>query len=211
MIEIKVYNQEGQDSGKVQLDEKTLAGDVNLPVLRQAVRMYEANRRVGTRHVKTRGEVAASTKKLYRQKHTGNARAGSRVAGHRRGGGKAHAPQAQDWSQRMPKKVRRLAARSALLARMKDGELALLESLSLDAPRTRVIAKLLKDIGVERSCLFVVDGDPDAMRTIWRSARNIPGVEVRRVCDVNAHDLLASERVVFTRSAFDAFMRAHTP
>jgi len=210
MIEIQTYNPEGQAGDKVAVDDATLGGEVNMPVLRQLARFYDHAQRVGTRHVKTRGEVVATTKKLYRQKHTGNARAGSKASGTRRGGGKAHAPQAQDWSQRASKKTRRLAMRSALLARLKDDEVSLLESLALEAPKTQTVAKLLKEIGVIGSCLLVIDGEPEAVRIIWRSARNIVGVRVRRVNDVNAHDLLASDRVVFTRSAFDAFMKAHT-
>ena len=210
MIEIKTYNAQGQSGGTVEVDDATLGQEVNLPVLRQVTRMYERNGRVGTRHVKTRGEVVGSTRKLYRQKHTGNARVGSCKSGTRRGGGKAHAPQAQNWSQRAPKKVRRLAMRSALLARLKDEEVLLLDALTIETPQTRVVAKLLRDIGVQGSCLLVIDGEPEAVRTIWKSARNVAGVVVRRAQDVSAYDLLAPDQVVFTRSALDAFMKAHT-
>jgi len=210
MIEIPVYNREGQAGEKLAVDEAALGAEVNLPVLRQVVRVYESNRRVGTRHVKTRGEVAASTRKLYRQKHTGNARAGARSAPQRRGGGKAHAPEAQDWSQSVPRKVRHVAMRSALLARLKDGEVAVVESPSLEAPKTKAVLELLKSVGAERSCLLVVEGEPETMQVLWKSARNIAGVAVRRACDLNAYDLLRPDRVVFTRPAFEAFMKAHT-
>ena len=194
----------------LQVDEQAL-GEVNKPLLREVIHAYEANRRVGTRHVKTRGEVAATGRKMYRQKHTGNARAGSVATNIRRGGGKAHAPTARDWSVRVPKKVRRAAVRSALLARLRDGEVSALELPALEEPSTRAMVSALKSAGAaEGSCLLIVQGDADAVRTIWKSARNIPGVTVRRACDVNAYDLLASDRVLVTRSAFDDFMRTVT-
>jgi len=209
MIEIQVYSQEGRTGDKVEVDDAALGGKVNLPLVRQAVLRYEANVRQGTRYVKNRSDVQATTRKLYRQKHTGNARAGSRASNIRRGGGKAHAPQAQDWTQRMPKKARHAAVRSAMLARLQDNEVSLLESLSLEAPNTKSVATLLKDIGVRGTCLLVVDGEPEAVKVLWKSARNIAGVTVCRVTDMTAYDLLHPSRVVFTRSAFDAFMKAY--
>lgn len=209
MIELEIHSTTGETGAKVAVDDQAL-GEVNAPLLREVIRAYESNRRVGTRHVRTRGEIASSGKKLYRQKHTGNARAGSRVANIRRGGGKAHAPGARDWTIRVPKKVRRAAVRSALLARLRDDEVSVVELPSLEAPSTRAIASVLKSAGFEGSCLLVIDGDADAVRTLWKSARNIAGLCVRRVADVNAYDLLASDRVIVSQTAFDAFMRTVT-
>jgi large subunit ribosomal protein L4 len=208
MIEIPRYTAEGQPGGGVSLDTAPLGQEVNLPLLRQVLRAYEANRRQGTRHVKNRGEVDASTRKLYRQKHTGNARAGSRGSNIRRKGGKAHAPLGKDWSQGIPRRVRRAATRQALLARLQDNEVSVVDALALDAPKTSVVAKILKDMGVRGSCLLVVEGE--GAETVWKSARNIARTTVRRAEDVNAYDLLLPDRVVFTRPALDAFMKAHT-
>lgn len=211
MIELTIHNAAGGTDEKVAVDEQSLGGEVNVPVLREVVRACEFNRRVGTKHVKTRGEIEATGKKMYRQKHTGNARAGSRVTNIRRGGGKAHAPEGKDWSLRIPRKVRRLAVRSALLARLRDGEVVLIENPDLEGPSTRAMAQVLRAAGVEGTCLLVVDGEPEAVQTLWKSARNIAGVEVRRACDANAYDLLRPERVAFTRAAFDAILRACAP
>ena len=208
MIKVDVYSAQGEARDPMDVDESVL-GEVNIPVLRSIVRVYEANRRVGTKHVKTRGEIAATGHKLYRQKHTGNARAGSRVSNIRRGGGKAHAPAGKDWSLRFPRKARRLATRSALLARLKDGEVRLVETPELEVPKTRVVADMLRAVGVRGSCLLVVAGEPETVETLWKSGRNIDGLRVRRVQDVNAHDLLRSASVVFTREAFEAMMKAH--
>ena len=207
MIKVDVYNPEGEGCGQVDVDESVL-GEVNVAVMRSVVRVYEANRRVGTKHVRSRGEIAATGHKLYRQKHTGNARAGSRVTNIRRGGGKAHAPKGKDWSLRFPRKARRAATRSALLARLRDGEVRLVEAPRLDAPKTRVVADLLKSLGVERPCLLVIAGEAGAIEVLWKSGRNIDGLTLRRVQDVNAYDLLRPRAVVFTREAFEAMMKA---
>ena len=209
MVKVDIYNTEGRPSGDVEVDETRLGREVNVPVLREMVRAYEASRRVGTKNVRSRGEIAGSGRKLYRQKHTGNARAGSRKTNIRRGGGKAHAPGARDYRLGSLRKVRRLATRSALLARLRDGEALIVESIALDAPSTRAVAGMLRSMGVGRSCLIVVAGEPDAVRVMCKSARNIAGVTVRRVQDVNAYDLLQPQNVVFTKAAFDAFMESY--
>ncbi|HRU06670.1 MAG TPA: 50S ribosomal protein L4 [Candidatus Brocadiia bacterium] len=210
MIEIPVYSAQGQAGGKMEVDEKSLGGTVSETLLREAAYVYESNQRVGTRHVKNRSDVEASTRKLYRQKHTGNARAGSRSTNIRRGGGKAHAPQAQDWRRRLPRRALGQARRSALLARLMDGEVLVVEALALEQPSTKTVAGMLKGMGVDGSFLLVVEGDSKSVETVWKSARNIAGGAVRRAQDVNALDLLSPDRVIFTRPAFEAFMKAHT-
>jgi len=210
MIEISVYSAKGQAGGKMEVDAASLGGAVSETLLREAAYVYESNQRVGTRHVKNRSDVEASTRKLYKQKHTGNARAGSRSTNIRRGGGKAHAPQPQEWRRRLPRKALGQARRSALLARLMDGEVLVIETLALEQPSTKTVAAMLKGMGVDGSFLLVVDGDSKAVETVWKSARNIAGGAVRRTQDVNALDLLSPDRVIFTRPAFEAFMKAHT-
>jgi len=205
MISVPVFDMQGSPLDQVQVDERSLGDSVRLALLREAVHMYEMNRHVCTKGHLSRGEVSGSTRKMYRQKHTGYARAGQRTVPHRRGGGLAFPPKTRDLTYHMPRKARRAAARSALLARLKDGRVRLVRDLLIETPRTRVMAGLLKALGVQGRCLVVVDGDHTA---VWKSGRNLPGVEVRRAADLNAYDLLQPDWLVFRESAFVQVLEA---
>jgi len=189
----------------VEVDEAALGGKIRKRLLREAVQMYEMNRHVCTKGHLTRGEVSGSTRKLYRQKHTGNARAGQRTVPQRRGGGLAFAPKSRIISYHMPRKARRTATRSALLARLQDGQVSILSDLQMDSPKTKTFVSVLKALDVKGRCLLVVDGDST---NIWKSARNLPKMTVRRASDINAYDLLAPDRLLFTQSAFNGVLKA---
>ncbi|HUX02376.1 MAG: 50S ribosomal protein L4 [Phycisphaerae bacterium] len=203
MIEVAVYNPDGSRAGAIPVEEAWFGGKVHMDLLRLAVRRHEANQRVGTVKTKSRAEVAYSTKKLHAQKHTGRARMGGRGNPIRRKGGHAFAKRPRDFSIAMPKKMRRRALDSALLARMLDAEVVVLDGLSLDKPKTRQVAKALKALGADRTCLLAL---PQYDSILWKSARNLPRVRVRPVAELNAYDVLWPNRVVFTRPAFEALV-----
>jgi large subunit ribosomal protein L4 len=205
MIEVKIYNKNGSDAGAIQVDEAWFGGKVHMEILRLAVRRHEANQRQGTVATKGRGMVAGSTKKIFAQKHTGRARAGTIRSPKRRGGGVTFRKIPRDFSLTMPKKMRRQALDSALLARLLDHELIIVDGLQLDAPKTREMAATLKAVGVERSCTLAL---PAGAEVLYKSARNLPRVRVRPVADLNAYDVLWPNRIVFTRPAFEAILES---
>jgi len=205
MIEVKVYSPDGRETERIEVDEAWFGGRVYAEALRLAVRAYEASQRVGTAATRNRSRVAGSTRKIFRQKHTGRARMGTIRSPVRKGGGVAFAKRPRDFRLRMPKKVRRRALDSALLARLRDEEVLVVEGLEFDEPKTRRMAEVLRSIGVERSCLLAIQPEDEVL---YKSARNLPRMRVRRVQDLNAYDVLWPSRVVFTRPAFEAMLEA---
>jgi len=202
-VNLAVYDMSGKQVGSYEIDPAELAPSVNKQLLHDAVVMYQANQRQGTFRTKNRGEVAGSTKKLYKQKGTGNARAGARRSGTRRGGGHIFAKRPRDFGWRMPKKALRAATRMALAARLADDEVKLVSGLELGAPKTAVVAKLLKTLGISEKTVLVAPAKHDDM--LWKSARNIDGVSVSPVGDLNAWSLLQPRAVLMTTAAIDAF------
>jgi len=202
-VNLAVYDISGKQVGSYEIDPAELAPSVNKQLLHDAVVMYQANQRQGTFRTKNRGEVAGSTKKLYKQKGTGNARAGARRSGTRRGGGHIFAKRPRDFGWRMPKKALRAATRMALAARLADDEVKLVSGFDLGSPKTAVVAKLLKTLGIAEKTVLVSPAAHDDM--LWKSARNIDGVSVAPVADLNAWSLLQPRAVVMTTAAIDAF------
>lgn len=202
-----VYNKEGKEVDKLQVDEAVLGGTVRHPLLKQAIVMYHANKRIGTASTKSRGMVAGSTKKLYRQKGTGHARVGASRTHKRVGGGVAFAKQARDFGKEMPKKQRRMARDSAVLAKIQSGNLVVIDQLQFDAPKTKEFAGVLKNLDIQRSCLVgVKDNDVN----IYKSARNIPKILVQVVGDLNAGDICNRQKMLVTREAFESFINRET-
>jgi len=200
-ITVAVRDKTGQSVGTVNFDADELAPGINKQLLHDVVVMYEANRRVGTVQNRNRAQTEGSTKKLYRQKGTGRARAGTLRTGVRRGGGRAHARYPIDYSYRLPKKAVRLATRMALLSKFIDEQVTLLNDLSIPEPKTKAIAGMLKSLGLtETSCLLATEVH-DAK--VWRSGRNIPTLWISSCDDLNAYDLLHQRQLILTRSAFD--------
>jgi len=203
MIDIKVYNREGKELENVQVEETLFGGEVRPALLKQAIVMYHANKRVGTAATKSRGMVAGSTRKLYRQKGTGNARMGTIRTGLRIGGGVTFAKKARDFSKDMPKKQRRLACDSALLAKMQAGNVVVVDELSFDAPKTSEFARILDNLDIDRSCLVMLS-DQDI--NVYKSARNIFKVDVMKLAELNAGDICNKQKVLFTKDAFMALL-----
>jgi large subunit ribosomal protein L4 len=188
-MNLAVYDISGKKVGSYEIDPAELAPSVSKQLLHDAVVMYQANQRQGTQKTKTRGEVAGSTRKLYRQKGTGNARAGARRSGTRRGGGHIFA-----------KRPRALASRIA------DDEVKLVDALAIPAPKTAAVAKMLAGMGLGDSTVLLAPEKHDA--NVWKSARNIAGLSVSPVAELNAWSILRPRSVVMTTAAIDAFRAA---
>lgn len=201
MVTLPIYNRQGEQVGQYQMELTELAPRISKQLLHDAVVMYQANRRQGTAKSKARSEVAGSTKKMYRQKGTGRARAGSRRSPVRRGGGHTHAIRPRDWSYRLPKKAIRLATRMAVASRLRDGEVALIDQLSFQQPRTREAAAVLKALKLDQMRVLVVLEQYDA--TAYKSLRNVRGISVLPVSELNALEVLRPRRLLITVAAMD--------
>jgi len=200
MIELAVKDNNGTDVAKVTVNETDLGGKVRLKLLKQAVLMYEANQRQGTASTKRRSDKAGSTRKLYRQKGTGRARVGMLRSPTRRGGGKAFGPEPRDYSYDIGKKSRNLARKSALLAKIKDSQVLVLERFELAEGKTKSAVKLLADLGVSGTVTLVPEG---YNRNLYLAARNLPGVEVKPVPELSAYHLLRPATVIIERAALE--------
>lgn len=205
MIELPIYNMKGDKIGSAELDEAQFGKTPNLNLLKQAVVMYEANRRQGTVATKSRGMVEGSTRKLYRQKGTGNARMGTIRTPVRRGGGMAFAKVNRDFGKAMPKKMRRLARDHAILAKAQSGQAAIVDGLNFDAPKTKAMASLLSAIEADRGCIVTL---AEPSQAVYLSSRNIPKTEIRTIDDLNAYEILRRRKLIFTKDAFDRLMEA---
>lgn len=200
MITLKVYSQDGQEMDPTTIDEQLLGGKVHVEALRQALLMYEANRRVGLANTKGVGDVNGSGQKMYRQKGTGRARAGQRRSPVRIGGGVAHGPHPKSWRQKMPVKVRRLALMSALLGKMQGDEVIVLDRLDLAAGKTREVAAVMRNLGVGGKFLLVT---ADCDKELVRCTRNIAGASISDVASLNAWGVVVPPRVIFLKDALE--------
>ena len=205
MIEVPVFNQSGEKVDTLQVDEAKLGGEVNKSLLKQALVMYHANQRQGTARTLARGEVEGSTRKLYRQKGTGNARAGSVRSPIRVKGGHAKQKRPKDWRQKMPKKARRLARNHAILAKLQSNDVRVLDGLTLEQPKTKVVAQMFKALGIDRSCLVALPGK-QADETVVKSARNIDRTTLTTVDQLNAWDILKNRTLLLTRAGLEQIL-----
>jgi len=205
-VNLAVYDISGKKVGSYEIDPAELAPSVSNQLLHDAVVMYQANQRQGTQKTKTRGEVAGSTRKLYRQKGTGNARAGARRSGTRRGGGHIFAKRPRDFGWRMPRKALQTATRMALASRIADEEVKLVDALPITAPKTASVAKMLAGMGLSDGTVLLAPEKHDA--NVWKSARNIAGVSVAPVAELNAWTILRPGSIVMTMAAIEAFRAA---
>ena len=199
MIDLAVYNKDGKEIESLKVDEAALGGTVRYPLLKQAIVMYHANKRVGTAANKGRSMVAGSSKKLFRQKGTGNARVGNIRTGKRVGGGVTFAKTLRDFGKRMPKKQKKLARNSAILAKLLSNNIVIVNELSFEKPRTRDFLSILNNLKIERSCLVTISST-DA--NLYKSAKNVPRVAIMPVNDLNAGDICRYNKMVFTKEAF---------
>jgi large subunit ribosomal protein L4 len=203
MIDLAVYNTDGQEVESLKVDEAVFGGSVRFPLLKQAIVMYHANKRVGTAANKGRSMVEGSGRKLFRQKGTGNARIGNIRTGKRVGGGVTFAKSLRDFSKRMPKKQRRLARDSAILAKLLSSDVVVVDGLDFEKPKTKDFIGILNNLKIERSCLVTISSEDI---NLYKSANNIPKVSVMPVDELNAGDICNYRKMLFTKEAFLAVL-----
>lgn len=202
MASLPVFDRAGKEVGKYEIDPAAIAPKISKQLLHDVVVMYQASRRMGTHKTKTRAEVRGTTKKMYRQKGTGNARAGSKQAPQRRGGGHVFALRNRDYSYRLPKRAIQAATRMAIATKLNSSDVVVLDELSLTAPKTKDVAAIIKALGLNGKTLLLATATLDPM--VYKSARNIDKVSVAPVSDLNALSVLEPRKLLVTRAALDA-------
>jgi large subunit ribosomal protein L4 len=227
-ISVPVINREGAEVGTVEIDPAAFGGKINRQLIQEVVLMYRANQRLGTHSTLRRGEVAGSTKKLFRQKGTGNARVGNRRTNKRRGGGTAKGPKPRDYEYHLPKKAVRSATRMAILSKFLDNEAVILEELSVDTVKTKPVASVFTTLtkkyapAVEpapevsegakppkkkRTKLTWLLGTADYDKNLYLSTRNLPDVKVLPAREFNCYTVLKQKRLILTKSALEVLLQ----
>ena len=202
-IELPIYDKSGNEVGKYPIDTKDVAAKIVPQLMHDAVVMYRSNLRQGSAKSKRRDEVAGAKKKMYRQKGTGNARAGHKRSGVRRGGGHIFARHPQDWSYRMPRKSLQIALRMAVASKLIDSQVTVIDALSAEKPKTKDMAAVLKALKIDSSVLVAVES---YNVNLYKSFRNIDGVRILPIGDLNAYEVLRPKKVLVTKDALDAFV-----
>lgn len=204
MVTLNVYNRQGDTVGTVDVDPAKIGNVVNKQLMHDVVIMHLANQRAGTHSTLRRGEVAGSTKKLFRQKGTGNARCGPKRTNKRRGGGTAKGPKPRDYEYHMPKKAVQAATRMAVRSKFEDNEVIILDELALTTPKTKQIRDLLKALKVsDTSCLI---GTPEYDKNLLLAARNLEEVEVLPMKEFNTYTVLRQKRLVLTKTVLEKLL-----
>lgn len=197
MPTVALYNINGEQVGELALSEDVFGVEVHKTVLHDAVLMQLAGRRQGTHNTKTRAEVSGGGRKPWRQKGTGRARHGTTRSPIWRSGGIVFGPHPRDYQYSLPKKVRRLALKSALSAKVNSGDILVLDQLKLEEPKTKDMVRILNNLKVNGALLVTADID----QMIEKSARNIPNVKPLHATGINVYDLLAHNKLVITKEA----------
>lgn len=198
-MEAKLFNQAGGEIGTLELQDYIFGIEPNIPVMHQAMVRQLANARLGTQSTKTRGEVRGSTRKIYRQKGTGRARQGAIRAPHHAGGGVAHGPKPRKYTKAMPRKMRRLAVRSALSVKYAEGQIIFLDDLSMTTPRTKDFLAMLAGFPLQGKRTLIALGEKND--NVSNSARNVPNVKTLLASYLNVVDLLKYDTLILPKSA----------
>lgn len=198
MPKVNVYNMLGEQVGEINLMDEVFGAEVNEHVLYEVVKNQLANKRQGTQSAKTRAEVRGGGRKPWKQKGTGRARQGSIRAPQWTGGGVVFAPKPRDYSYSVPKKVRRLAMKSALSSKVQNGEIIVLDELNLNEPKTKEMIAILNNVKAGRKALIVMN---EKNENVMKSARNIPNVETTLVSTLNVYDILKYDSFIITKDA----------
>ncbi|MEW8994244.1 50S ribosomal protein L4 [Clostridium sp.] len=197
MPTVKVYNTEKKEVGEIQLNDSIFGVEVSVEAMHQVVLAQLANKRQGTQSAKTRAEVRGGGIKPWRQKGTGRARQGSIRAPQWIHGGIVFAPKPRDYRVSVPKSMRRVAMKSALTSKVQDNEMIVLESLAFDAPKTKDMVKVLNAFETKKTLIVVAESNEN----VYKSARNIPGIAVVPVNNINVYDILKYENLMITKDA----------
>lgn len=198
MPKVSVYNLLGEQVGEIDLKDDMFGAEINEHAMYEVVKNHLANKRQGTQSAKTRAEVRGGGRKPWRQKGTGRARQGSIRAPHWTGGGVVFAPKPRDYSYSVPKKVKRVALKSALSSKVLENEIIVLDELNLSEPKTKEMVKILENIKADKKALIVMD---EKNENIIKSARNIPNVETTLVNTLNVYDILKYNSFIITKDA----------
>lgn len=198
MPKVAVLDMAGKEVGQIELSEAVFGIEPNVAVMHEMVKNYLANQRQGTQSALTRAEVAGGGRKPWRQKGTGHARQGSIRAPQWRHGGVVFAPKPRDYRYTVNKKVRRLAMKSAFSSKVVDNEIIVLDQISMDEYKTKVIVAMLKDLGAEKKALIVL---PEENKKVIASASNLPGVKTATVNTLNVYDILNADKFIVLKDA----------
>lgn len=204
MIALPVFNMKGERVGEIDVDPSVFGGRVRPRLIKQAIVAFLDHQRRNSARTKGRSDVEGSTRKLYRQKGTGNARVGAIRTGVRRGGGRIFGKRVPRSCVGFPKKMRRLACNSAILAKIKAEDVLVIDELSFPQPKTKFFAGMLKSLGADRGCVLAL---ADRDEHTHRAGRNIPRTEIRLVSELNAYEVLRRRKLVFTRPALERLMQ----
>ncbi len=198
MPKLTLHNMEGKAVGEIELSEEIFAAPINVPAMHLVVRSILAKKRQGTQSVLSRGEVRGGGRKIYRQKGTGNARHHGNRAPQFRHGGKAFAPKPRDYIINVPKKVRKLAFKSALTSKLNAGEIMVVDQLALQEGKTRLMVKTLENLEAAKNTLIVLEG---SNVNVERASKNIQGVNYAYPNTLNVYDILRAGKIIFTQEA----------
>ncbi|HDH04594.1 MAG TPA: 50S ribosomal protein L4 [Nitrospirae bacterium] len=206
MAQIEIINNENKSVGKADLPDDIFGVVINKGLLHEVVRNHLANKRQGTASTKTKGLVRGGGRKPYKQKGTGRARAGSIRSPLWKGGGTVFGPRPRDYSYKLPKKVKWTALSSALSAKYADGEVIVIDDVSITEPRTKVVKGLLDSLGLKNNVLIIV---PEKNAALELAARNIPAVNVARVNELNVYAILSHEKLLISMGAVERMKEAY--
>lgn len=198
MPNVALYNISGKQVGEIELNDNTFGANVNVEAMHQVVKMYLANQRQGTQSALTRAEVSGGGIKPWRQKGTGRARQGSTRSPQWKHGGIVFAPKPRSYRYTVPKKIKRIAMKSALSSKVNDNNIVVIEELNFDAPKTKQVISLLENLKVDSKTLIVL---ADNNENVVKSARNIKGVKTALVNTLNVYDILNYDKFIITKDA----------
>ncbi len=200
MLAVPVFNMQGERTGELEIDPAVLGGRVRPRLIKQAIVAFLDHQRQQSSRTKGRADVQGSTRKIYRQKGTGNARAGNLRTGLRRGGGRTFAKRGPRSVKGLPKKMRRLARDSAILAKIQAEDVLVVEDFECSQPKTKVLSGMLSALGVDKGCLVALH---ERSRDVYLSGRNIPRTDIRLVEELTAYEVLRRRKLLLTKPAFE--------
>ena len=206
MPNIDVLDMQGKKVDSMELSEEIFAAEVNVPAMHLVVRSILANKRQGTQSALTRGMVRGGGRKIYRQKGTGNARHHGNRAPQFRHGGVVFAPQPRDYVLKVPKKVRRLAMKSAFTTKFNEGNILVVDQITLAEAKTKLMAEVLKNLGADKKALLVLPGRDE---TIIRASKNIPTVKDAYVNTINVYDMLNADKLIVLKAAMESIQEVY--